>query len=377
MNRRKLFKVGGACLAGSGILGVPSLAMAQPNVVKFGQSAAMTGPAADQGKQIRDGILAAFQGAAKADGGKGTRFELVTLDDANAHERCAGNVKTLLGSDVSALIGLTCSEGAEASMPLIEQSQIALLGTASGSMGLRSEGASAFHVRAGYDAEFKRMVTYVKELGLKRVGIVYLEGTSSPNLAAMTLALGTAGLVPVEAMAIDPRAASFQPVGNKLLAARLDSVLFMADAKPVVSILNQMRRNEFRGPVFASSLAGQSLMDTLMRQQQSAILSMVVPRPTAVSLPVVSRCQQDLALLDNGASMSLATLEGYIGGRIAIEAARGALQTGAMSKARLRDSLSRLRADLGGYKVQFAPGSNQGSKYVELISIDRFGRIVG
>ncbi|HZE92663.1 MAG TPA: ABC transporter substrate-binding protein [Rhizobacter sp.] len=377
MNRRKLLKASTAWWAGSGVLCFPALSMAQPSVIKFGQSAAMTGPAAIEGKQIREGIVAAFESASKAEGGKGPRFELVTLDDANVPERCSENVKTLLASDVSALIGLTSGEGAEASMHLIEQSQIALLGTASGSMGLRSDGTPAYHVRAGYDVEFKRMVSYVKELGLQRVGIVHLEGTSSPNLAAMTMALGSVGLVAVETVAIHPRAASFNGVADKLLAARLDCVLFMANAEPIVSILNQMRRNDFRGPVFASSMAGQTLMDTLVAQHQSAILSMVVPRPTALGLGVVTRCQQDLAWLGTGAKVSMATLEGYISGRIAVEAARNTLQGGAMSKARLKDSLSRLRADLGGYKVQFAPGSHQGSKYVELVSIDRFGRIIG
>lgn len=43
----------------------------------------------------------------------------------------------------------------------------------------------------------------------------------------------------------------------------------------------------------------------------------------------------------------------------------------------MKEALSTLRTDLGGYTVQFTPGSTQGSKYVELVALDRYGRMVG
>ena len=42
----------------------------------------------------------------------------------------------------------------------------------------------------------------------------------------------------------------------------------------------------------------------------------------------------------------------------------------------MREALAALRADVGGYKVEFA-GGMQGSRYVDLIAIDRYGRMVG
>lgn len=375
MQRRNFMAAAAASVVG-GALGFPGLALAQPNVVRFGQSAALSGPLGEEGTQIRNGILAAFDAAAKSDAGRGPRFELVSLDDGNTSSRCVDNIKSLAGSNVAGLIGLTSGAGAEAALPMIEQNQLALLGTASGSMELRSDHAAIFNVRAGYDLEFKRMVTYVRELGLKRVAIVYLKDTSPRNIAAATQALAEVGLAPAEMIAIDNTPASYQAAFDKLIAAKLESVLFMTHAEPIVAVVPQMRKAEFRGPVFAASLAGQGLLDTLVAQRQSAILSLVVPRPNSISLNVVNRCQQDLAALNNGARMSAATLEGYISGRIAVDATRSAMQGGALNKARLRDALSRLRTDLGGYKVAFEPGSSQGSKYVELISIDRFGRVV-
>jgi hypothetical protein len=36
-----------------------------------------------------------------------------------------------------------------------------------------------------------------------------------------------------------------------------------------------------------------------------------------------------------------------------------------------------LRTDLGGYRVAFSPDNTTGSRYVEMVVVDRFGRIVG
>lgn len=51
--------------------------------------------------------------------------------------------------------------------------------------------------------------------------------------------------------------------------------------------------------------------------------------------------------------------------------------TGGCQKAGMKESIAAVRADLGGYRVEFAPGVTQGSQYVDLIAIDRWGRLVG
>jgi ABC-type branched-subunit amino acid transport system substrate-binding protein len=192
----------------------------------------------------------------------------------------------------------------------------------------------------------------------------------------MTGALSGAGIAPREAIAIEQTPASFQTAANKLMDAKLDCVLFVANAEPVAAIIDQLNAAKYRGLFYASSMAGQDLIDTLAAKKQSAILSVVVPRPSSLGLSVVSRCQQDLAALNSDVKMSVTSLEGYISGRIAIEAARSALKVGSVSKRSMKEALSTLKSDLGGYTVQFSPGNTQGSKYVELVALDRYGRLV-
>ena len=350
---------------------------ASSRVVRFGQSASLTGGQASYGKDVQSGIAAAFAAASASEGATGVRYELMTLDDGGERSRCLKNVLSLVDSGVTALIGLTSGAGAEACMPVVEDTQIAMLGTASGNMGIRSARASgAFHVRAGYDAEYRRMIAYAKDFGMQRVGVVYLGDTSKANLEAMTTALAAVGIEPKAAIAIDRNAASFDSVANELLAAKLDCTLFTANASPVAKIIDRMHQAKYPGLFYASSFAGQDLIDTLVAKRQSCVMSMVVPRPTAMGVGIVAHCQRDLALLNNGARLGITTLEGYIAGRVAVEAAQAALKVGNLNRARMKESLAGLRQDLGGYRVEFA-GGTQGSRYVDLLAIDRYGRLVG
>jgi branched-chain amino acid transport system substrate-binding protein len=378
MKRRTFMLATSASVASASMLAVSSAhASSGARVIRFGQSASLTGGQAAYGRDVQNGIAAAFAAASANEASTGVRFELMTLDDGGVRSRCMKNAMSLVDSGVTALIGLTSGAGAEACMPVVEDAQIALLGTASGNMGIRSGNTNgAFHVRAGYDAEYKRMVSYVKDFGMQRVGVVYLGDTSKANLDAMTAALSSLAIVPKVQIAIDRNATSFEGVANDLMAARLDCVLFTANAAPIAKIIDHMTRAKFPGLYYASSFAGQDLIDTLTAKRQSCVMSMVVPRPTAMGVNVVAQCQRDLALLNNGARLGTTTLEGYIAGRTAVDAALIAAKAGNPTRARMKESLAALRSDLGGYKVEFA-GTTQGSRYVDLIAIDRYGRLVG
>jgi branched-chain amino acid transport system substrate-binding protein len=374
--RRRDFSIAALMGAGTWALGGHARAASSARVLRFGQSASLTGGQAAYGRDVRNGIAAAFAAANASAASTGLQFELNTLDDGGARSKCMQNVLQLAQGDTLAIIGLTSGAGAEACLPAVEDAQIALLGTASGNMGIRSAQASgAYHVRAGYDAEYLRMISYVKDFGLSKVAVVTLNDTSKANLQAMNVALGNLGVKPSLSLAIDRNANSFEDAAEELLKARLDCVLFTANAAPIAKIIDHMHRAKFPGLFYATSFAGQDLVDTLSAKRQSCIMSMVVPRPTAMGVSVVSQCQRDLALVP-GARMGMTSLEGYIAGRTAVQAALTAQKSGQASRSRVREVLAGLRADLGGYRVEFA-GTPHGSRYVDLIAIDRFGRLVG
>lgn len=373
MKRRELL-VGGSAMLATGFTWA-----ARPEsttTITFGQSASLTGGQAAYGKDVRDGILAAFNAANKSD--PRTRFELVSLDDGGDKERCKANVKKLVADGVTSLVGLTSGAAAEACMPIVEDAKVVMLGTASGNMGIRSDKFTmAYHVRAGYDDEYKRMLAYVKEFNMTRVGYVYLKDTSPANQDAMTAALGAVGIKPTVSVPLDRNAKSFANEAKTLLDAKLDCVLFTTNAAPIVKIINLMASQKYAGFYFSSSFAGQSLIEDIAGKGQSVIMSQVVPRPNAIAMGVVKHCAEDFAALGTDTRIGFTSLEGYIVGRVAVEAARGALKGGDVARSRFRTALSELNLDLSGYKAHFTARSLQGSRFVDVVAIDRTGRIIG
>lgn len=377
MQRRNFIQAVSAVSA----IGMGAAAWATPasgaRVVRFGQSASLTGGQAAYGQDMRNGIVAAFNAASAQASQTGVRFELNAMDDGGLRASCMKNVLALAESDCVAMIGLTSGVGAEASLPVIEDSKFSLLGTASGNLGLRAQGVkNVFNVRVGHDAEYRRMINYAKDFGLERVGIVYMADAAASNLNSLKQALADVNITPKASVGIDRNAANFDAVASELLNAKLDCVLFTTNAEPIAKIIEVMARSKFPGLYYASSYSGQVLIDKLVSRQQSCVMSLVVPRPSSLATPVVAQCQRDLALLGNGTRLGVTTLEGYIVGRIAIEASTQAINSGRLSRGRFGEVLAGLRTDLGGFRVDFNGGA-QGSRFVDLIAVDRYGRLVG
>lgn len=380
MQRRHFMLAGAASATGTTW---PLAASAAARTVRIGQSASLSGAQAQYGKDVNLGLAAAFAAANRAEGPGGLNFELLALDDAGQKERVATHTKALIDGNVHALVGFTSGIGAQDNLPLIQQAQVPLIGTASGNMGIRvgAPRDCTAHVRAGYDIEYKQMIGYLKTYGFDRVGFVYLSDTSKINLATLTAALDAAGLKAPLSLGTDRQGKDADDVARKLLAAKLDCVVFTTNAPAALAVSKSLVNGGYAGMLFASSLAGQDLINSVPQIGRGMVMSLVVPRPTALGVGVVSQCQRDLvAMGGNGgnAKLGVTVLEGYIAGRVTVEAARAAAQRGGeVTRTRLLDALAQLKVDLGGYRVAFENGSSQGSRYVDMVVVDRHGRIVG
>ena len=128
MKRRNVVLASAAAVIGAPTL--PYLAQAaSARLVRFGQSASLTGGQAGYGKDVQNGLMAAFAAASAHETSTGIRYELSTFDDGGVRSRCMKNVIGLVEAGVTGIIGLTSGAGAEACLPVIEDAQIAMLGT--------------------------------------------------------------------------------------------------------------------------------------------------------------------------------------------------------------------------------------------------------
>ena len=346
-----------------------------PEAVQFGQSCALDGPAKALGEGMRLGILAAFEEANRAGGVHGRRLNLTTLDDRYEPEAAIANTKRLIEQDkVFALIGAVGTPTSKAAEPIATQAGVPYLGAFTGAEFLRDvkKRPTVVNVRASYNQETEEMVKRLtQDLGLDRIGILYQDDSyGRAGLAGVRKALERRGMrLAVEATY--PR--NTEAVKTAVLDLRLglpDAIIIVGAYQPVATFIKWCRRLDFN-PVFVNiSFVGSSaLAKALGPDGKGVIVTQVVPFPHDARIPVVTEYHEALRAVAPEAEAGFVSLEGYLTGRVAIEALR---RTGAnLTRQGFVSSLQKAGAiDLGGFELRYGETDNQGSDQVYLTMID-------
>src|SRR5688572_18431950 len=166
--------IGAAALA-------PALAAAQtapgvyPDKIVLGQSAVFSGPAAQLGIQMRNGIKSYLDYVNERGGVHGRKLELVTEDDQYESKVAPVATKKLIEQHrVLAIMGYVGTPTGVAHLPVVTQSKVPLVGMFTGAEVLREPfNRYVFHVRASYYDETEKIVEQVVSLGGKKISVFF------------------------------------------------------------------------------------------------------------------------------------------------------------------------------------------------------------
>ena len=100
----------------------------------------------------------------------------------------------------------------------------------------------------------------------------------------------------------------------------------------------------------------------LATRARALSISQVVPFPGDRSLPLVTAYQTALTTINPGAKSGFVSFEGYIVGRLVVEALKRI--PGEPSREAFLDAIGSSPFDLGGMKLSFGATQNQGSNQV-------------
>ncbi len=131
--------------------------------ILIGQSASLTGTAAESGQQTRDGALAYFELVNRKGGVNGRKIKLITLDDGGQTKRGEENTGKLIAEDkVFLLFGYTGRNTSEAALPIITKADIPFFGAATGGESIHGVfNKNVFNVRASYKLETQALVNFL------------------------------------------------------------------------------------------------------------------------------------------------------------------------------------------------------------------------
>jgi ABC-type branched-subunit amino acid transport system substrate-binding protein len=358
------------------LLALHGLAHAQPQPLRIGQSAGLTGGQAKYSADVKVGIEAALAAANKQGGINGRQVQLVSEDDGGKREQVVANTKKLVEQHkVVALIGYTSGAGTEASLEYIGMANVPMIAPVTGNMGIRAaHHKQLFHTRAGYGDEMRKIIDALATTGVKRFAFAYLDDVGPANPQSMHDALTRHNLKAVAAVPLNRNADDFGKQVDALMQAQPEFVVFISNAKPIVRVVTGMRARGYKGQFATSSFSGVGVIEDLQNAAFGLIMSQVLPPPTRTNLRFVADYQKHLREYDAQAKPNYTNLEGYLAARVLLEGLRRAGTNPGSD--RVITALEELnRFDLGGYEITFTSANHNGSRFVDTAVVSMDGKL--
>lgn len=365
-------------LAGLGALttlGGNALAQGKRRIV-LGQSAALSGPAAQLGLQFQAGAKLWLDDYNAHSGG--SLVELRSLDDGYEPERCAANTKTLIDDGVFALFGYIGTPTGLAALPLVKASGIPFIAPFTGAMGLREPLLrNVFHLRASYNDETALIVNQLVNLGLKKIAVFYQNDSyGKAGLDGTVLALNKRGLKPVATATVERNSVDVTRAVTSLLPAAPDAIVQVSAYASCAAFIRAARKAGFAGTFYNVSFVGtQALADALGADGAGVVVSQVVPSPSSLGRPSTRAFQDSIKATGASVQANYSSMEGYLAARLVTDALD-------RDNARLptREGLVRALESLGnhsvaGFPVRLSATSHVASEFVELSMLTGDGRV--
>ncbi len=337
--------------------------------IRFGQSAAFSGPASELGKEMRAGIEAAFNEANLMGGIHGRRVDLVSLDDGYEPGRAIDNTRSLIEKyRVFALIGAVGTPTSRAVAPITVETGIPYIAPFTGAGFLRDAERfpNVVNLRASYHQEVDEMVTrLIEDRGITRIGILYQNDSfGRAGFDGAVTALRKRGLDLVGIGTYPRNTTAVKTAILDLELADPGGVIIVGAYRPAATAIKWARSIGFN-PVFVNiSFVGSApLARELLDEGQDVFMTQVMPDYLADDLGVAQDYRQALSDYWPGSATSFNSFEGYVAGRIALSALDSCGENPDRS-CFLERFADPTPIDLGGFALDFGAGDNQGSDAV-------------
>lgn len=343
------------------------------DTILIGQSAALSGPAEELGKEMKAGAEAYFAAINKSGGIHGRKIKLVTLDDGYEPEKAAANTRKLISEDkVLALFGYVGTPTSNAALPIFTEAKVPFIGAFTGALSLRDPyNRYIFNVRASYFDETEEIVGHLVQQGIKNIGVFYQnDAYGKTGLAGVERALKKRNLEIVATATVERNTTDVAKAVETLSKSKTGAIIMISAYKSCAAFIKAMKAAGGYQQYWNVSFVGsKALAGELGDDGRGVQISQVVPFPWSDINPVVRDYQNRIGGPDK---YSFTSLEGFIAAKVLVEGLKRAGKN--PTRESLVDGLSSMgKTDLGGFFVTYTPTNHNGSNYVDLTIISRGG----
>ena len=351
---------------------VTSASFAQDIVL--GQSVALSGPAAELGRDMQFGAQIYFDAINAAGGIRGRKIVLKTLDDGYEPARAEANTRRLIDDDVLALFGYVGTPTAAASIPLATVAKVPFFGAFTGAELLRSPfNRYVFNVRASYFDETELIVKQLVAEGLTRIAVFHQNDSyGQAGLAGVERALAARKMTVASKTTVERNSKDVAAAVDAMMSSKPEAIIMISTYASCAEFIKQTKARGLLARYANVSFVGtKSLAKALGPLGSGVMISQVVPSPTSEKYPWVNEYRR--MVLAKGGELSYTSLEGFIAARIFVEALK---RGGDSSREALIRSIEGMRdISLGGFPVFFSADNHSASRFVELTVLNREGQV--
>jgi ABC-type branched-subunit amino acid transport system substrate-binding protein len=369
-------------LAGVLVLGSASLGAQTPGVtadkIVLGQAAVFSGPAAQLGIQMRNGIRAYFDHVNERGGVNGRRLELVSEDDRYEPSVAPSASKKLIEEHkVFALLGYVGTPTGTAHLPVVNQAKVPLVGMFTGAEALRVPMSRyVFHVRASYYDETEKIVEQVVSTGGRKIAVFYQnDGYGEAGRKGTELALERRQMKIHSTGTVERNTVAVEQAAKAINASQPDAVVMVGAYAACAAFVRAMQKAGSGATFYNVSFVGSAaLANALGKDGVGVAISQVVPFPWATGIPVVKEYQA-ASKKAGFTDYNFSALEGFLTAKVMVEGLRRAGRN--LTREGLVDAMEKMNdVDLGGFFVGYSPKNHTGSKFVDLTIIARDGKFM-
>ena len=361
---------------------LPPPAGAEPGVtydrIVLGQAAVFSGPAAQLGIQMRNGIRAYLDHVNAKGGVHGRKLELITEDDRYEQSVAPSASKKLIEEHrVFALLGYVGTPTGVAHLPVVTQAKVPLVGMFTGAEVLRVPfNRYVFHVRASYYDETEKIVEQVLSTGGQKIAVFYQDDAyGEAGRKGTELALERRKMKIHSTGTVERNTVKVEQETKTIHTSQPDAGVMVSAYTSIAAFVREMQKLGSGATFYNVSFVGsKALADALGKDGVGVAISQVVPFPWGTAVPVVKEYQQ-LAKKAGYTDYNFSALEGFLCAKVMVEGLRRAGKS--PTRDGLVEALEKMNdVDLGGFYISYSPKNRAGSKFVDLTIISRDGKFL-
>jgi branched-chain amino acid transport system substrate-binding protein len=346
--------------------------------ILLGQAAVFSGPAAQLGIQMRNGVKAYLDHVNAQGGVHGRKLELVTEDDFYDQPRAAAASRKLIEEHkVFALIGYVGTPTGVAHLPVVTQAKVPLVGMFTGAEVLRVPfNRYVFHVRASYYDETEKIVEQIVSIGGRNIAVFYQDDAyGMAGLTGTDIAMKKRNLKMSATATVERNTVKVENAVKTISAVKPDAVVMISAYTSIAEFVRQMKKAGSTATFYNVSFVGsKALADALGKDGVGVAISQVVPFPWGAAVPVVKEYQQ-VAKKAGYTDYNFSAMEGFLSAKVMVEGLKRSGRN--LTREGFLATMEKMQdVDLGGFYVGYSPTNRAGSRFVDLTIIGRDGKFL-